>query len=121
MRAILPRREPLLAAMCAAAACVRRYADFENLRAAESAELKCEHGSPLVVVVRRPPKMVCRWVYERHVTINGPPGRPRRDRDFVLFWGGQAVSLTGATVSEVALPLLAVLTLRTGPVGLGVL
>jgi MFS family permease len=60
-------------------------------------------------------------VYERHVTTSGPPGRLWGDRDFVLLWGGQAVSLTGAAVSEVALPLLAVLTLHASPVGLGVL
>jgi MFS family permease len=65
--------------------------------------------------------MACHRVYERHVTTNGTSGRLRRDRDFVLFWGGQAVSLTGAAVSEVALPLLAVLTLHAGPVELGVL
>jgi MFS family permease len=65
--------------------------------------------------------LVCPGVYERRVTINGPPVRLRGDRDFLLFWGGQAVSLTGAAISEVAMPLLAVLTLHAGPVGLGVL
>jgi len=44
-----------------------------------------------------------------------------RDRDFVLFWSGQAVSLTGSAVTRVALPLLAVLTLEASPLGLGVL
>jgi MFS family permease len=44
-----------------------------------------------------------------------------RDRDFVLFWGGQAVSLTGSSLTRVAMPLLALLTLHTGPIGLGVL
>ena len=44
-----------------------------------------------------------------------------RDRDFVLFWSGQAVSLTGSSLTRVAMPLLAVLTLHAGPVGLGVL
>jgi MFS family permease len=44
-----------------------------------------------------------------------------RDRDFRLFYGGQAVSLTGSAVSRVALPLLAVLTLRTGPLGVAAL
>ena len=44
-----------------------------------------------------------------------------RDRDFCLFWGGQAVSLTGSSVTRVAAPLLAVLTLHATPLGLGVL
>jgi MFS family permease len=44
-----------------------------------------------------------------------------RDRDFALFWGGQAVSLTGSVLTRVATPLLAVLTLHAGPFGLGVL
>jgi hypothetical protein len=65
--------------------------------------------------------MACPLVYQRKVTTNGTADRLRRDRDFVLFWGGQAVSLTGAAVSEVALPLLAVLTLHADPVELGVL
>jgi MFS family permease len=43
------------------------------------------------------------------------------DRDFRLFWGGQAVSLTGSVLTRVATPLLAVLTLHASPVGLGVL
>jgi MFS family permease len=55
------------------------------------------------------------------VTVNGSSGRLWRERDFVLFWGGQAVSLTGSAASETALPLLAVLILHAGPVGLGVL
>jgi hypothetical protein len=44
-----------------------------------------------------------------------------RERDFAYFWTGQAVSLTGSAVTQVALPLLAVVTLRAGPVGIGVL
>jgi MFS family permease len=44
-----------------------------------------------------------------------------RDRDFGLFWSGQAVSLTGSVLTRVATPLLAVLTLHASPVGLGVL
>src|SRR2546430_14151582 len=43
-----------------------------------------------------------------------------RDRDFVLFWSGQAVSLTGSSPTRVAMPLLAVLPRHTGAIGLGV-
>lgn len=44
-----------------------------------------------------------------------------RDRDFRLFYGGQAISLTGSAVSRVALPLLGALTLHSGPVGIATL
>jgi len=51
----------------------------------------------------------------------GAPAPLGRDRDFLLFWSGQAVSLTGSAVTRVALPLVAVLTLHASPLGLGVL
>ena len=42
-----------------------------------------------------------------------------RERDFRLFWGGQAVSLTGSAVSEVALslPVLCAVALLAGGAG----
>jgi MFS family permease len=43
----------------------------------------------------------------------------KRDRDFVLFWSGQAVSLAGSAVTHVALPLVAVVTLAATPFELG--
>ena len=37
---------------------------------------------------------------ERHA------GRLWRNRDYLLLWGGQAISTTGSNASELALPLL---------------
>ena len=48
------------------------------------------------------------------------PGALKRDRDFRLFWIGQAVSLTGSAVTQVALPLVAVVTLAATPLQLGI-
>jgi MFS family permease len=44
-----------------------------------------------------------------------------RDRDFRLFYGGQAVSMTGSAVSRIAIPLLGALSLHAGPLGLAAL
>ncbi|OKI02277.1 hypothetical protein A6A06_14570 [Streptomyces sp. CB02923] len=41
-----------------------------------------------------------------------PAGSLWRHRDFMLLWGGQSVSLVGAQVTVLALPLLAALTLH---------
>jgi predicted MFS family arabinose efflux permease len=52
----------------------------------------------------------------------GQPARPLwRDRWFVLFWGGQGVSVLGSAVTEFALPTLAVLTLHAGAAQVGLL
>ena len=40
-----------------------------------------------------------------------------RNRDFRWFWAGQSVSLLGSYITAVALPLIAVLTLHAGAVG----
>ena len=42
-------------------------------------------------------------------------------RDFRLLWAGQSCSFLGSSVSEIALPLLAVITLHCGPAQLGLL
>src|SRR5260370_35803130 len=39
--------------------------------------------------------------------LEGPPGVPLwRNRDYMLLWSGQAVSLTGTVISQTAFPLL---------------
>src|SRR5260370_34916710 len=39
--------------------------------------------------------------------LEGPPGVPLwRNRDYMLLWSGQAVSLTGTVISQAAYPLL---------------
>lgn len=51
-----------------------------------------------------------------------PPGRRLvRDRDFLLFWAGETLSLTGTQITLLALPLTAVLVLGAGPADLGAL
>src|SRR6478752_6877257 len=50
----------------------------------------------------------------------GPPSLVR-NRPFVLFWLAQLVSNAGTQVSELALPLTAVLALSAGPTETGVL
>jgi MFS family permease len=40
-------------------------------------------------------------------------------RDFALFWSGQTVSLTGSRVTNVALPLTAILVLHASPLQVG--
>ncbi len=49
---------------------------------------------------------------ERHA------GRLWQNRDYLLLWGGQAISTTGSTASELALPLL-ILSLTHAPVQAG--
>ncbi len=44
-----------------------------------------------------------------------------RSRDFLLFWGGESVSLIGTAVSYVALPLVGVIFLNATPFQMGVL
>lgn len=44
-----------------------------------------------------------------------------RDRDFLTFWMGQTASEVGGQISQVALPLIAVVTLGAGGTELGVL
>lgn len=45
--------------------------------------------------------------------MRGPqPASLLRNRDFMLLWGGQTISDTGSAVTQLALPLLAVITLR---------
>ncbi|MFJ9692093.1 MFS transporter [Kitasatospora sp. NPDC101183] len=43
------------------------------------------------------------------------------DRDFRLLWAGQTVSKLGSSVTSIALPLVAVLTLDAGPFAVGLL
>ena len=54
-----------------------------------------------------------------------PPGQPKtslwRDTDFVKFWSAESLSLLGAQVSLVAIPLLAVTTLDATAFEMGVL
>lgn len=55
------------------------------------------------------------------VVDEGKPVPLRRNRPFVFFWFAQLLSNAGTQVSELAIPLIAVLTLSAGPVGMGVL
>ncbi|WP_405064280.1 MFS transporter [Kribbella sp. NBC_01505] len=45
----------------------------------------------------------------------------RRNRPFAFFWSAQLLSNAGTQVSELAIPLIAVLTLSAGPTAMGVL
>jgi hypothetical protein len=45
----------------------------------------------------------------------------RRNRPFAFFWSAQLLSNAGTQVSELAIPLIAVLTLSAGPAAMGVL
>lgn len=56
------------------------------------------------------------------VELPGPPPVPlHRNRPFALFWVAQVLSNTGTQVSELAVPLTAVLVLAAGPAEMGVL
>ena len=44
-----------------------------------------------------------------------------RNRDFLKLWTGESVSLLGSQVTELALPLTAVIALRAGPAEMGIL
>ena len=46
---------------------------------------------------------------------------PHRSPEFIKFWVGQSVSLVGSEVSQLAMPLLAVLSLGASPREMGVL
>ncbi|MER7670725.1 hypothetical protein ABTY61_19970 [Kitasatospora sp. NPDC096128] len=62
-------------------------------------------------------------------TATRPPADPQlrsrwglfARRDFRLLWAGQTVSRLGGSVTTVALPLVAVLTLDAGPFASGLL
>src|SRR4030088_670449 len=61
-----------------------------------------------------------------HCRLSAPAGRvsdrpPHRSPEFIKFWGGQRVSLLGSEVSQLAMPLLAVLSLGASPGEMGVL
>jgi hypothetical protein len=43
------------------------------------------------------------------------------ERQFVRFWIGESVSMVGSSVTNFALPLVAVITLEVTPSGMGVL
>ncbi|HEY0475421.1 MAG TPA: MFS transporter [Kribbella sp.] len=51
----------------------------------------------------------------------GAPVALRRNRPFAFFWVAQLLSNAGTQVSELAIPLIAVLTLSAGPTAMGVL
>ncbi len=55
------------------------------------------------------------------VVDEGSPVPLRRTRPLVFFWFAQLLSNAGPQVSELAVPLIAVLTLSAGPVAMGVL
>lgn len=50
-----------------------------------------------------------------------PAARLRRNPAFIRLWAGQSASLTGTQVSRIALPLVAIETLRSGPFAVTVL
>jgi MFS family permease len=49
------------------------------------------------------------------------PSSPDAKRDFRLLWSASAVSQLGTQVSELAIPLTAIITLHAGPAGVGTL
>lgn len=51
------------------------------------------------------------------------PNRPSlwRHRDFMLLWSGQTVSATGSAVTQIALPLLAIVALKASTIEVGLL
>ncbi|MET8622615.1 MFS transporter [Kitasatospora sp. NPDC004669] len=62
-------------------------------------------------------------------TVTAPPGPPElrsrwglfAHREFRLLWAGQTVSRLGSSITSIALPLVAVLTLGAGPIAAGLL
>ncbi|MFJ4009834.1 MFS transporter [Streptomyces sp. NPDC090026] len=50
-----------------------------------------------------------------------PPPRLWRNRDFMVFWVGEALSVYGTQITALALPLTAVLVFEVGPEQLGLL
>ncbi|WP_406724717.1 MFS transporter [Streptomyces sp. GD-15H] len=51
----------------------------------------------------------------------GPPRSLWRDRNFMVFWAGEALSLYGSQITQLALPLTAVLVFGVGAGELGML
>ena len=49
------------------------------------------------------------------------PRKPRVTRDFRRLWAALSISLMGSSVSTLALPLVAVLTLHASPLEMGIL
>ncbi|MCQ6553745.1 MFS transporter [Streptomyces sp. C10-9-1] len=52
---------------------------------------------------------------------DAPPPRLWRNRDFMVFWVGEALSVYGTQITALALPLTAVLVFDVGPEQLGLL
>src|ERR1700722_7044562 len=57
--------------------------------------------------------------YRGPVDASGQPVPLRRNRDFQLVWGGQAISLLGSQTSKIAYPLL-VLAMTGSPARAGI-
>lgn len=54
------------------------------------------------------------------MAADSPTARPlRRNRDFMLFWGGETVSALGTQITFLALPMTAILTLHATPTWVG--
>lgn len=58
---------------------------------------------------------------ERTHAEQGAPVTLRRNRPFAYFWIAQLLSNAGTQISELAIPLIAVLLLSAGPTEMGVL
>ncbi len=56
-----------------------------------------------------------------HVPMSRRPASLIRDRDFLIFWSGRAVSDLGDQITLVALPLTAIATLQAGAAQVGIL
>jgi MFS family permease len=58
----------------------------------------------------------------KHDTVvDAHPKRLRQQRSFMLLWAGQSVSMLGTSVSTVAIPLVAVVSLHASPFEVGML
>lgn len=53
--------------------------------------------------------------------VRAPDAGVLADRDFVKLWGGETVSLMGSQVTDLALPLVAIVTLHAGAFQVGLL
>jgi Na+/melibiose symporter-like transporter len=54
--------------------------------------------------------------------VSAPPARSiTRNRDFLLLWAGEGISLAGSQITELALPLTAVISLGAGAGEMGLL
>jgi Na+/melibiose symporter-like transporter len=58
---------------------------------------------------------------ETEERVQQPPGTLLRHRDFLLLWGGQSISELGSNVTQLALPLTAVLVLKASVFQVGLL